>query len=365
MALGHDGGQRSPPGRGYYGVLGLAPDASNEDIRTAYQRLIGEIVAGTTAAAQRPAIEQAFETLGDPISRLRYDAQASAPPPPRFQLPLFRLPGRRLSVSLPRRLPLSRPNMHRVDPLLAAAIGLVAIVAVLVFLIPLIRGRGNTNQPAQSVADLVSSPTATTVSRPGATAAASPSQSPIVGQGPGGPGTQGSPGLLPLPFGPGPSLLPPQSPPGALPNEPPFLTGSAIIDMLRAVAAASAVRNVPAQIAGLPGGAPSILVPQPNPAPAGVPITSVGALPSIVGASQPSPGGTIGFLPGASLAGTTPQEATPSPPAPTPLPNRISVPSGPVTAGGAPPAAAGAARAVSVATSGPNRFVAPTPAAGR
>src|SRR6266566_5050587 len=112
MTVGHDGGERTSAGREYYEVLGLAPDATNQDIRAAYQRLIGEIVAGHTPAVQRPAIEQAFETLGDPISRLRYDAQANAPAPPRFQMPEFHLPGRRLSVSLPRRLPMSRPNLH-------------------------------------------------------------------------------------------------------------------------------------------------------------------------------------------------------------------------------------------------------------
>jgi hypothetical protein len=349
MALGHDGGEQTRPGRECYDALRLAPDATNEDIRAAYQRLVGEIVAGHAAAEGRPAIEQAFETLGDPMRRLRYDAQANAPPPPRFQLPEFRFPGRRYAVPPPRRRPISRP-------VLAGATGLVVIVGLIV----LLRGRRGT-QPAQSVADLVSSPTTTAISQPGAAAVARPSQSPISGQSPGGLGTSGSSGLLPFPLGPGASVLAPPSPPGAQPSEPPFLTGSAIVDMLRAVAAAAAVRNGPAQGAGVPVGVPSNVGVQPNPA--GVPITGIGALPPIVGASQPSPGGETGLLPGASLPATAPQVATP-PPTPTPRPNRIAVPAGPVTTNGAT-SVAGTPRASSAPTNGPNRRVAPTPTVSR
>jgi hypothetical protein len=350
VALGHDGGEQTRPGREYYGALGLAPDATSEDIRAAYQRLVGEIVAGHAAAEGRPAIEQAFETLGDPIRRLRYDAQANAPPPPRFQLPEFRFRGRRHSVPPPRRRSISRL-------VLAGAIGLVVIVGLIV----LLRGRSGTGQPAESVADLVSSPTATTVSQPGAAAAARPAQPPISGQTPGGLGTSGSLGLLPFPLGPGASVLAPPSPPGAQPSEPPFLTGSAIVDMLRAVAAAAAVRNGPAQGAGVPVGVPSNVGVQPNPA--GVPITGIGALPPIVGASQPSPGGETGLLPGASLPATAPQVATP-PPTPTPRPNRIAVPAGPVTTNGAT-SVAGTPRASVAPTNGPNRRVPPTPTVSR
>src|SRR5690242_16552894 len=84
-----------------YSVLGLTPQATSQEIRLAYQRLIGEIVAGHASPVQRQAIEDAFETLGDPIRRLRYDAQASAPAPPRFQMPALRMPGRRIAVQLP------------------------------------------------------------------------------------------------------------------------------------------------------------------------------------------------------------------------------------------------------------------------
>src|SRR6478672_5210666 len=97
-----------------YSVLGLTSQATSQDIRLAYQRLIGEIVAGHAPAVQRQAIDDAFETLGDPIRRLRYDAQASAPAPPRFQMPALRMPGRRIAVQMPS-VTLRRLNMPRVD----------------------------------------------------------------------------------------------------------------------------------------------------------------------------------------------------------------------------------------------------------
>jgi hypothetical protein len=238
---------------------------------------------------------------------------------------------------------------------LAGAIGLVVILVLLL----LLRGRTGTNQSAPSVADLGSSPTATTGGQPGVAAIARPPQAPISGQSPGGLGTSGSAGVLPFPLVPGGSALAPPSQPGLQPGEPPFLTGSAIVDMLRAVAAASAVRNGPAP--GAPVGLPPNVVVQPNPA--GVPITSIGGLPPIAGVSQPSPGGTTGLPSSAPPPGTAPV-ATPPPPTPTPRPNRIAVPTGPITTSGATSVASGP-RASSVATSVPTRRVAPTPAASR
>jgi hypothetical protein len=353
-------------GADLYAVLGLTPDASSQEIRAAYQQLAGSIVAGHASPIQRQAIEEAFETLGDPIRRLRYDAQAAAPPPPRFQIPVFRLPGVRVSLPAAGMARVKRPALPQIDPMLAAAIALVGIVGAVVLLLPLVRGRGNPSPPAQSVSDLVASPTGTpAATQPAVNANAQPGpRSPIVGGAPGGffqPG-QGTSVLPPL-SGSGPQGVPtggllgppPAGPQGAGAGEPPFLTGSAILDMLRAIAAASAVRNAPPP--GAQGPPPSITLPpnasnnplQPSLAPAGIPITSLGSIPPVANAPQ-----TAASFPSSSAA------ATPPPPAPTatPAPNHISVPGSAVTAPGVGPA--GATRPP--ATSAPNRFVpAPTP----
>jgi DnaJ-like protein len=343
-----------PPHSDPYSVLGLTPQASSQEIRAAYQRLIGEIVAGHPAPVQRQAIEEAFETLGDPIRRLRYDAQASAPAPPRFQMPAVNMPGRRLAIQMPS-LTLRKPRIPRVDPLIAAAIGLVVVVALAVVLLPLLRGRGS-NAPAQSVADLVGTATATPTSPSVSSATAPRAGSPVLGLNSGRPG-----GLVPLspPGTPG-GLLSPQQPATSSGNEPPFLTGSAVVDSLRAVLAASAVRNPPSQ-AGVPGGAANAAAPSNRPtnsvvgtnppassvnaAPAGVPLTNVGALPPVAAAVPPNSG--VG-------AASAAQPTTP-PPTPTPAPNHIALPSGPIGASGAVSANRGPAAPTSSA-SGPNRF---------
>lgn len=126
-------------GADLYAVLGLTPEATSQEIRSAYQQLAGSIVAGQASPIQRQAIEESFETLGDPIRRLRYDAQASAPPPPRFQMPVLRLPGIRMSGPSVRLPAIRRPNLPAIDPMLAIAVALVVIVGVTVLLLPLFR----------------------------------------------------------------------------------------------------------------------------------------------------------------------------------------------------------------------------------
>jgi hypothetical protein len=377
--------QGQTPGPDLYAVLGLTPEASAPEIRAAYQRLSADVASGQAPPIQRQAIEVAYETLGDPIRRLRYDAQASAPTPSRIQLPALRVPGVRLPVHQIRVPGFRRPGMPRVDPVLAAAIALVALVGLAVILLPLLRGRDN-GQPAQSVADLVASPTPGAAASPTGPGPGAAARSPFLGAGPnafGPPG--GTSSLLPptsgnLPAGAPPGgLLPAQGqpPPGFVTGEPPFLTGSAIIDMLRAVAAASAVRNGPppaslngpAPIVSLPGngsllqpGAPPNTSPPQLNAPAGVPITSLGSLPPAGGGSQPAasqPGSGVAPF-SASVPQSTP--AAPATPAPTATraPNRITVPG----AGPSSPnlAALGATRVPAASSPAPNHFVpAPTP----
>jgi DnaJ domain len=383
--------QGEATGPDLYAVLGLTPEASAQEIRGAYQRLSGDIAAGQAPAVQRQAIEVAYETLGDPIRRLRYDAQAAAPAPSRLQLPSFSLPGVRVPVRAVRITGLRRPNLPRVDPVLAAAILLVGIVGLAVIFLPMLRGHDN-NAPAQSVADLVTSPTPGTTPFPGPQAAGPGARSPILGAGPNGLGQPGGTSTLlppisanapqvsgnPLQGGPPPGgLFPPQgqSAPVAGAGYPPFLTGSSIIDMLRAVAAASAVRNgaPPASVNGLspivslPGGPPSSNLLQPNGAPggnqpplgapAGIPITSLGPLPAVASsgqppASQPVSAGVASLAPAASQFTAVPQP-TPAP-TPTRSPNHITVPG--TGSGASNLAPLGATRVPAAATTSPNRF---------
>jgi hypothetical protein len=342
-----------------YSVLGLTSQATSQDIRTAYQRLVGEIVAGHVPTVQRQAIEEAFETLGDPIRRLRYDAQAAAPAPPRFQMPPLRMPGRRIAIQMPA-ISIRRPRLPHVDPLIGAAVGLVVVVALVVLLVPLVRGRSGSNAPAQSVADLVGSATATPTASASAAATAPRTQAtPILGVGGGlGSGTGGS--LVPLsPQGSPGGLLTPNQPPAATTGEPPFLTGSAIVDSLRAVLAASAVRNGPSQAGVPPSSAaaaapvrPVASNPPPNPVPAGVPLTTVGALPPVVSA----PSGASGTSGSPPL--TAAVQPTAPPPTPTPAPNRIAIPGGPVTSGAPANRNTGSS---GQPASGPNHFVSGSP----
>ncbi len=130
------------PDGDYYSVLGVSPEVSGSAIQAAYDRLKQQATDGQLAQSELPAIDEAFQTLGDPIRRLRYDAQQSAPPPPRFQMPEVNLPGRRLRVGLPfrgRRL----PGLPQVDPIVGGAVALVLAVGIVVALLFVTRGRGS------------------------------------------------------------------------------------------------------------------------------------------------------------------------------------------------------------------------------
>jgi hypothetical protein len=386
----------NPASANLYGTLGLTSEATVQEIRAAYQHLVGEIQAGAVPAEQRPAIEEAFETLGDPIRRLRYDARSAAPPPSRIQRPDVRLPGIRISLPTSRIRAAKRPVMPKVDPLLAGAVALVALLALVVLLLPILRG-SRPSAPAQSVSDVVPTQTATTVATASATAAAvsaarSAQPTPILGLPPGA-GTS----LLPITPGLGQgALVAPPQPAQAQGTEPLFLTQSAVIDMLRAVLAATAVRNgpstgsLPAQAVAAPPGAGNAPAPI-NPGPAGIPITSVGAVPPVIvaapqggsfsppaagqpsvsagqpsvsaGIPAPAPQGTLAFAPASpAVSAPTPAAATQPPPTPTPrpAPNHILVPSGPaVTASGQTGAGARPSPVATVggSTGGPNRIV--------
>ncbi|MDV2482370.1 J domain-containing protein [Methanoculleus sp. Wushi-C6] len=61
----------------YYEVLGVAPDATPEEIRAAYRRLAKlyhpDVNSDPDAGERFIAIQQAYETLSDPEARARYD----------------------------------------------------------------------------------------------------------------------------------------------------------------------------------------------------------------------------------------------------------------------------------------------------
>src|SRR6478609_188015 len=69
----------SPAAPSPYEVLGVRRDASHDELRRAYRRLLREThpdTGGTAAAFQ--AVQQAWELVGDPEDRARYDRGESA-----------------------------------------------------------------------------------------------------------------------------------------------------------------------------------------------------------------------------------------------------------------------------------------------
>src|SRR5919199_5159188 len=78
--VGHNGVAVDP---GLYGVLGLAPSASDAEIQSAYRQQASKLLENDTrsdiAALRR--LNTAYEVLGTPVRRAEYDrARASQPP---------------------------------------------------------------------------------------------------------------------------------------------------------------------------------------------------------------------------------------------------------------------------------------------
>ena len=391
-----------------YAILGVPANATGQEIRAAYQELVGQATAGQLAAAQRQAIEAAYETLSDPIRRLRYDAQAQMPPPPRFQMPQVSFPRRRFNVQLPSlagRPVFRRAALPHVDPLVAAVIALVVVVALFAVLAPLLF-RSNKAKPApqeaasQLVVTASPSPAPTVSISPvpafNLSPVASPAASPVASATPRPSATVSSTPSSTATRAPTSSLfLPGASPtpaPQTLASEPPFISPGLFQDAFRAVVAASAVQNGPST-----GTLPAAAAPVQPVGPAGVPITTppnvgvvapagaaaaTSALGSATAGNLAAPVTSGGAAAGASAGqpqgatgSTAASIATPAPlpptPSPSPQPNRIvvlgtgaSLPSGATGPSGAgvaaTPAAAGiSGRPAAPATAGPNRFVAP------
>lgn len=75
-----------PPSGTYYQLLGVAPTASAEEIRSAYRRLARALHPDTHGGTDDPAmasVNEAWHVLSDPARRASYDATLRRPVPPR------------------------------------------------------------------------------------------------------------------------------------------------------------------------------------------------------------------------------------------------------------------------------------------
>ena len=65
--------------KNYYLMLGITSDASSEDIKTAFRRRAMELHPDTSGLESGPFLElrEAYDVLGNPESRWRYDRQSS------------------------------------------------------------------------------------------------------------------------------------------------------------------------------------------------------------------------------------------------------------------------------------------------
>jgi curved DNA-binding protein CbpA len=87
----------SPGSRSYYEVLGVAREATAEEIHRAYRRLARQyhpdVNSGSDARARFDELSAAYEVLHDPAQRDRYDRRSSAsvrqPPRPATRAPTF------------------------------------------------------------------------------------------------------------------------------------------------------------------------------------------------------------------------------------------------------------------------------------
>lgn len=65
--------------RSHYEILGVAPAASTEEIRTAYRRLARlhhpDVSGADASASEMAALNSAWSVLSDPVSRFNYDRQ--------------------------------------------------------------------------------------------------------------------------------------------------------------------------------------------------------------------------------------------------------------------------------------------------
>ena len=94
----------------FYDILELHPDATPDEIRHAYRRIVKRVHPDTRqsgATTQFHTVQQAYETLSDEYRRQAYDAMLGAQLPPRKR-PAFKLG---LQISHMHLRPLAEPQM--------------------------------------------------------------------------------------------------------------------------------------------------------------------------------------------------------------------------------------------------------------
>jgi hypothetical protein len=139
-----------------YGLLGVPPDASADEIRRAYYRAARQLHPDVNPEADADAamrrLNDAWAILGDPVARERYDARLSPPAPLR--------PARPPEASGPPEAPGPPEPAPPGPPRFVRPSALVVAVLLVIFVVTAYAGHGS-RTPG-------SSPTTTPASAPGA-----------------------------------------------------------------------------------------------------------------------------------------------------------------------------------------------------
>ena len=170
---------------GLYAVLGLAPDASDDEIRTTYRRMASKLTAGGYDNQSLKQLNHAYEVLGNPVRRADYDRMrvtlAFSPGGPTPIRPGAKVATRTTKRRRPRHAVQTRyPGLGDVVVVLTV-VGLAVIAGFL--LIPRLTINLSALNAVQAVLPLSSNPrpvlnvTVTAVPTPGLTATPEPSVS--------------------------------------------------------------------------------------------------------------------------------------------------------------------------------------------
>ena len=150
-----------------YGLLGVSPDASADEIRRAYYRaarqLHPDVNPEADAAAAMRRLNDAWAVLGDPVARSRYDARLSAPAPLRPRPP--ERTGPPAASDPPEPAPPHPPRFVRPSVLIVA-------VLLVIFVVTAYAGHGSmtpSSSPTTTPSSAPAVPATTAVASTGAT----------------------------------------------------------------------------------------------------------------------------------------------------------------------------------------------------